>query len=211
MTTHKHWDHAAHNQWFVDTYPGIRVISGTNEPVFASNENIADGDTLTNLLDGSITVEAFETPCHTRAHNMFIVTIVGAQDINKMIFTGDCLFEGGVGMFFEGNPEQMYTIMDNLFNRRITENHERCALFFGHDYGWKNYMWAHDFVFNGETTFNKFVQDGSNQSWFDLRLRVERRNADLMEKREQGFANTGTLLSEEMETNLFMIAFLEAH
>ena len=32
-----------------------------------------------------------------------------------------------------------------------------------------------------------------------------------MEKREQGFANTGTLLSEEMETNLFMIAFLEAH
>ena len=87
---------------------------------------------------------------------MFIVTVEGAQDVNKMIFTGDCLFEGGVGMFFEGNPEQMYTIMDNLFNRRITENHERCALFFGHDYGWKNYMWAHDFVFNGETTMNKF-------------------------------------------------------
>ena len=32
-----------------------------------------------------------------------------------------------------------------------------------------------------------------------------------MEKREQGFANTGTLLSEEMETNLFIVAFLESH
>ena len=51
---------------------------------------------------------------------MFIMTVVGAQEgVNKMIFTGDCLFEGGVGMFFEGNPRQMYENYDNLFNRKI--------------------------------------------------------------------------------------------
>ena len=52
---------------------------------------------------------------------MFIMTVVGAQEgVNKMIFTGDCMFEGGVGMFFEGNPRQMYENYDNLFNRKIT-------------------------------------------------------------------------------------------
>ena len=58
-------------------------------------------------------MEAFETPGHTAAHNMFIVTI---SEGKKLIFTGDCLFEGGVGMFFEGNAENMYDILSKLFN-----------------------------------------------------------------------------------------------
>ena len=59
-------------------------------------------------------MEAFETPCHTAAHNMFIMRMLGSDE--KLIFTGDCLFEGGVGMFFEGNAENMYDILNNLFN-----------------------------------------------------------------------------------------------
>ena len=97
-------------------------------------------------------MQAFETPCHTAAHNMFIMEIKDmAEGVNKMIFTGDCLFEGGVGMFFEGVPSQMYDIMDNLFNRLITQDHDRCALFFGHDYGWKNYLWAAEHLLGGNT------------------------------------------------------------
>ena len=144
LTTHKHWDHAGNNQRYAEQYPGLRIISGTNEPVYASNENLDDG-TSTELLDGKMKVEAFETPCHTAAHNMFIVTL---QE-QKLIFTGDCLFEGGVGMFFEGNADQMYDILSNLFTQRITtaEEQENTFLFFGHDYGWKNYMWAHDHLF----------------------------------------------------------------
>ncbi len=64
-----------------------------------------------------------------------------------MIFTGDCLFEGGVGMFFEGNATQMNEILRRMFLEKITSNHEECALFFGHDYGWKNYLWAADYLF----------------------------------------------------------------
>ena len=36
---------------------------------------------------------------------MRVVTGAAANDgVDTMIFTGDCLFEGGVGMFFEGVP-----------------------------------------------------------------------------------------------------------
>ena len=96
----------------MERYPGVRIISGEAEPVFSSNENLADGARVENLLDGAISIEAFETPCHTAAHNMFILRLTGDAavsvddegGVNQMIFTGDCLFEGGVGMFFEGVP-----------------------------------------------------------------------------------------------------------
>lgn len=100
-------------------------------------------------------IEAFETPCHTAAHNMFILTIKDAEGISKMIFTGDCLFEGGVGMFFEGNADQMYTIMERLFTQKVTENHDKCVLFFGHDYGWKFYLWAADHLY-GDKELTQF-------------------------------------------------------
>ena len=120
LTTHKHWDHAGHNQQFVDAYPDIRIISGTNEPVYASNENLDDGSSV-ELLSGLAVVEAFETPCHTAAHNIFIVAL-GDQSIQiktRVMFTGDCLFEGGVGQFFEGYADNMYDIFANLFNQRV--------------------------------------------------------------------------------------------
>ena len=149
LSTHKHWDHAGHNQHFADTYPGIRIISGTNEPVYASNENLDDGASLNNLLNGSVTISAFETPCHTTGHCMFIMDVIdlSAEGVNKLIFTGDCLFEGGVGKFFEGNPEQMFTIFENLFNNRVPHFRESCVLFFGHDYGFMNYDWASNYLF----------------------------------------------------------------
>ena len=100
-------------------YPGLRIVSGSNEPVIASNEKLADGARVEDLLGGKVSIEAFETPCHTAAHNMFIMRVVAgaaANDgVDTMIFTGDCLFEGGVGMFFEGVPTQMYEILNRLF------------------------------------------------------------------------------------------------
>ncbi len=47
----------------------------------------------------------YETPCHTTGHICYYVTS-GKED--KAVFTGDTLFVGGCGRFFEGSPEQMY-------------------------------------------------------------------------------------------------------
>lgn len=132
---------------------------------------------------------------------MFIMTINDLEEgVNRIIFTGDCLFEGGVGMFLEGVPEQMATCLDNLFTSRVTDSHDRCALFFGHDYGFKNYIWAADHCL-GEKTISKNTDQASA---FKEKI-VARKNA-LLERRRAGFASTGTLLSEEMKTNLFLIA-----
>ena len=53
-----------------------------------------------------LSVTCLETPCHTTGHICYYVTSKGLE--NKAVFTGDTLFVGGCGRFFEGSPEQMY-------------------------------------------------------------------------------------------------------
>ena len=48
----------------------------------------------------------YETPCHTSGHICYFVTSDKQED--KAVFTGDTLFIGGCGRFFEGTPQQMY-------------------------------------------------------------------------------------------------------
>ena len=63
------------------------------------------------------------------------------------LFTGDCLFEGGVGKFFEGNATMMYEVFDQMFTHRFPENTwNKTHMFYGHDYGWKNIKWAKDYM-----------------------------------------------------------------
>ena len=55
---------------------------------------------------GKLSVTCLATPCHTTGHICYYVTSEGAED--KVVFTGDTLFIGGCGRFFEGTPPQMY-------------------------------------------------------------------------------------------------------
>lgn len=136
---------------------------------------------------------------------MFILKLPDSEDgVNQMIFTGDCLFEGGVGMFFEGVPAQMVTILDRMltiFDSNAVR--ERCAMFFGHDYGFKNYVWAADHVFGDK-------QLSADAEINELKERIVARKDALLAKRRAGFANTGTLLSEELASNPFMVAHRQA-
>jgi len=71
---------------------------------------------------------------------MFQLTFT-SQNENAM-FTGDCLFHGGVGMFFEGTPQQMLNILVDVAQTVP----EQTRLFYGHDYALKNLHWAMAFV-----------------------------------------------------------------
>ena len=66
---------------------------------------------------GSLTVKALHTPCHTRGHVLFYVTsAAGAGEAPSeeegrggsapLVFSGDTLFVGGCGRFFEGDASQ---------------------------------------------------------------------------------------------------------
>ena len=111
LTTHKHWDHAGHNQNFVDAYPDVRIISGEDEPVYASNEKI--NLQQLELLDGNIIVGGVQSHSHTSYHTMFTVHPKGVDE--HLIFTGDNIFEGGVGMFLEGSAMNMHESLWNMF------------------------------------------------------------------------------------------------
>lgn len=64
---------------------------------------------------GSLTVTALHTPCHTRGHVLFFVTDSAAaagegegegEGAAPLVFSGDTLFVGGCGRFFEGDALQ---------------------------------------------------------------------------------------------------------
>jgi len=50
---------------------------------------------------GETKVQAIFTPCHTQGHLCFMAS----NKQESVVFTGDFLFMGGTGKFFEGNAE----------------------------------------------------------------------------------------------------------
>lgn len=71
---------------------------------------------------GSLTVTALHTPCHTRGHVLFFVTDSAAAEGDgkwegkgegaaPLVFSGDTLFVGGCGRFFEGDASQSESVI----------------------------------------------------------------------------------------------------
>ncbi|NXU79006.1 HAGHL protein, partial [Oreotrochilus melanogaster] len=60
------------------------------------------------LQFGAIRVRCLFTPCHTSGHMCYFMWEEGSLDA-PALFSGDTLFVGGCGKFFEGTAEQMYS------------------------------------------------------------------------------------------------------
>ena len=57
---------------------------------------------------GSIAVKGLHTPCHTQDSICWFM-----QDgDDRVVFTGDTLFHGGCGKFFEGNGAEMHRALN---------------------------------------------------------------------------------------------------
>ena len=59
---------------------------------------------------GSIEVKALHTPCHTQDSICYYFK----DGDHKVVFTGDTLFIGGCGRFFEGTPEEMHKALNGV-------------------------------------------------------------------------------------------------
>lgn len=89
---------------------------------------------------GSISVKALHTPCHTQDSICWQFTDSSPstgtpsnlldQRTNNAVFTGDTLFSGGCGRFFEGTPLEMHTAL-NLILGRLPDN---TRIYPGHEY-----------------------------------------------------------------------------
>jgi len=107
LTTHHHKDHSGGNKEFAKRYPGAPIYGGSEQ-----------GDATTILKDGEsfviskeLNIKPLSTPCHTQDHICYYVT---SPKTSGAVFTGDTLFQGGCGRFFEGTADEMIAALDKL-------------------------------------------------------------------------------------------------
>jgi len=76
--------------------------------VHQCTKEVGDGDCID--FTENATFVAIRSPCHTTGHTMFRLNIRGGK---TLLFTGDCFFQGGIGMFFEGTASNMLEIVED--------------------------------------------------------------------------------------------------
>ncbi|XP_043350000.1 hydroxyacylglutathione hydrolase-like protein isoform X3 [Dermochelys coriacea] len=103
LTTHHHWDHARGNEELAKVYPELQVY-GADERIGALTHKVTHNE---ELKFGDINVRCLFTPCHTSGHVCYFMWEENSADA-PAVFSGDTLFIGGCGKFFEGTAEQMY-------------------------------------------------------------------------------------------------------
>jgi hydroxyacylglutathione hydrolase len=134
INTHHHRDHAGGNQEIREAFglPNLEIIGGrdcagvTRTP--AHNEAFTFGE--------GIRVTAVHTPCHTQDSVCWYLEDAAAGQ--RAVMTGDTLFVGGCGRFFEGTPEEMHEAL----NVRLGGLPDDTKVYCGHEYTKSNVRFA---------------------------------------------------------------------
>lgn len=133
LTTHHHSDHAGGNKDLAAKVKSLHVYGG-DDRIDALTNKVTDGNQF-NI--GSLSVTCLFTPCHTKGHICYFVK-PETRDNDPAVFTGDTLFIGGCGKFFEGTADQMYqALVQKLGN--LPGN---TKLYCGHEYTASNLTYA---------------------------------------------------------------------
>ncbi|EPY28254.1 hydroxyacylglutathione hydrolase [Strigomonas culicis] len=151
LLTHKHWDHSGSNRKLMahatseanrqrhdggaaDCYvsPALRLYGSAIDAPMAATDLLRDFVNVASagaggpppplrLAGGSIAVDTFLAPGHTKGHVCYVVGDAaayegGAREAERCaVFTGDCLFSGGVGAFFELQSTKDVITVQRLF------------------------------------------------------------------------------------------------
>jgi len=129
VNTHHHGDHTGGNAKIATTFNVKSIIGGKDCP----------GVTLTPgngevLKIGDIAVKAIYTPCHTQDSICWLLE----DNTGRAVFTGDTLFHGGCGKFFEGTAEEMHTAL----NKTLGSLPDDTKVYPGHEYTKSNAKFA---------------------------------------------------------------------
>ena len=154
LTTHKHADHCAGNGDMLKLFPSIEIVGGADDKVKACTKGVKDRETID--IHG-MRVNCLHTPCHTKGHTCYFVhedvkddapesfeverekvgKTMHIGNVNRAVFTGDTVFVGGCGHFFEGDAKDMLYAMDTIGSLPPDTK-----MFAGHEYTVKNYLFA---------------------------------------------------------------------
>ena len=177
LTTHKHWDHAGGNNDIREAFPGVEIIGSSLDNVEGCTKFVEDLEQF--KLTERIEVKCLLTPGHTKGHMCYLVSCPTSTDAKQAVFTGDCLFIGGCGKFFEGTATDMYPSLLRLF-----ELDENTLVYCGHEYTVSNYR----FALSVDTT----------------NLSLQSANKHAIERRARNHATVPSTIKSEKETNLFL-------
>lgn len=174
LTTHHHWDHAGGNEELLKLITGPITVYGGDERIGGLTNKVGHGDTF---KIGSLNVQCLFTPCHTSGHICYNVTGDGAEPV---VFTGDTLFSGGCGRFFEGDPSQMYRALIEILSKLPSNTRVFC----GHEYTVNNLKYG-------------VHAEPDNE---DMKAKL----AWAQNQRSKGLPTIPTTIEEEMKINPFM-------
>ncbi|CAI4210228.1 unnamed protein product [Parascedosporium putredinis] len=149
VNTHHHGDHAGGN---------LRIREALGKPTLPIWAGIkSEGVTFTpgheeQLKIGSISVTSLHTPCHTQDSICWFL-----EDGNhRAVFSGDTLFIGGCGRFFEGTPAEMHVAL----NKTLAALPDDTLVYPGHEYTKSNVKFALSgkFTIGDEKKHNVFMR-----------------------------------------------------
>ncbi len=126
INTHEHWDHTKDNKALVSEH-GCEVWAHKNgEGKIPELTRTLSAHEVIDL-GGGAELEVLDTPGHTFAHLCFILR----HDNSAWVFTGDTLFNAGVGNCHNGgDPAALYTTIAEQFHTLD----DSVAVYPGHDY-----------------------------------------------------------------------------
>jgi hydroxyacylglutathione hydrolase len=153
LITHYHPDHAGGNKQLLARVPELRIVGSAREAVPCATAVAVHG---ARFFIGRTEIDVLSTPCHTVGHIIFYAhgpsrapgarstpgngatTSIPFAESAGALFTGDTLFTGGVGRFFEGNAEEMYGVLYGVLRTLPAET----PIFPGHEYAVDNLRFA---------------------------------------------------------------------
>ncbi|KAG8433309.1 hypothetical protein GDO86_017553 [Hymenochirus boettgeri] len=103
LTTHHHLDHCRGNVDLLQQFPELQVY-GADDRIGGLTHRVMHNQ---EMKFGAINVKCLFTPCHTSGHICYFMREDDCPDA-PALFSGDTLFIGGCGIFYEGTAEQMY-------------------------------------------------------------------------------------------------------
>jgi len=132
VNTHHHPDHAGGNKKLLSALSlKLPIIGGKDCEGVTSTPANGEGFPL-----GSVKVKGLYTPCHTQDSICWFME--DSEKGQKAVFTGDTLFLGGCGRFFEGSASEMHAAL----NKTLGSLPDETVVYTGHEYTKSNAKFA---------------------------------------------------------------------
>ena len=106
LTTHHHFDHVGANMELKEKY-GLKIVAPDMEKHLIEGVDIAlkSGD---EFALGESKIQIILASGHTKGHILYYFAD------EKVLFTGDVLFNLAIGGLFEGTPEEMFASLEKI-------------------------------------------------------------------------------------------------